>query len=191
MEQKDFKMFTVFHCPICFDYKQTELECVHEYTLILFELNNGTRQLRRYCKHCHHRDGQIVSQKDCELSAIPVRQEISYKEFISKNNDYESDDRKRYVSSIRDKQEGLFYKRYSDYMSSDEWRNTRMPILERDSYKCRICGSNAEEVHHLTYAHFEKEFDFELVSLCKHCHYTEYHSKQAKDNLDDLNYPNK
>jgi 5-methylcytosine-specific restriction endonuclease McrA len=62
---------------------------------------------------------------------------------------------------------------YDNYLLSEAWQNKRLIILERDNYKCVHCG--AEEylnVHHLTYKHFKKERNEELVTLCKTCHST-------------------
>lgn len=60
---------------------------------------------------------------------------------------------------------------YNLYMASAEWKNKRKHILSRDNYKCTKCGSsNSLHIHHLTYAHFTKELDHELITLCHECH---------------------
>lgn len=34
--------------------------------------------------------------------------------------------------------------------STAEWKRTRLQVLERDGYRCRICGAPANEVDHIT-----------------------------------------
>ena len=191
MEQHNFKKFTVYHCPICFSYKQTELECEHDFVLILFELSNGSLQLRNYCKLCHYRDSHIISQKGYDISKIPVKQESSFTSFIGSIYNDESEERKLFISGLREKQQTEFYKKYTDYINSEKWQTKRNEIIFRDKFKCQICGVKANDVHHLSYAHFESEYGFELVSLCNECHINEYHSKQAKEKINGLNIPNK
>jgi 5-methylcytosine-specific restriction endonuclease McrA len=59
---------------------------------------------------------------------------------------------------------------YQDYLASEEWQEKRREILTRDRFKCRHCGNDATEVHHLTYVRiFREELD-DLVSVCRNCH---------------------
>ena len=190
MEYRNFKMFTIYFCPICYDYKQTELNCTHDYKLYLFELSNGSLQLRRYCKLCHYRDSEIIKQKEYDISKIAIKKESSYQEFMSKNYDSESSERKLFISKLKENQEKIYYKKYYDYINSEEWQELRQKILKRDGYKCQICNKSANHVHHLTYVHFTKEYMFELVSLCEMCHIIEYHSQKAKDAVNGLILPN-
>ena len=71
-------------------------------------------------------------------------------------------------------------KEYEEYINSDEWKELREIILNRDNYSCVYCGSkNDLEVHHLTYKNFKNEFNAELATLC-HFHHSQIH---AIDNI--------
>ena len=83
------------------------------------------------------------------------------------------------VSRIQPKKN--FSKKYVNHLKTDDWKEMRLRILERDKHLCRGClKAKAIEVHHVTYQNLETEFAFELMSLCKTCH-DRYHLR--KDNL--------
>ena len=61
----------------------------------------------------------------------------------------------------------------SDYMAiSDEWDRLRTYVLDRDEYKCRMCGSAINpEIHHIKYPEVWGEEDpNDLITLCHKCH---------------------
>lgn len=69
---------------------------------------------------------------------------------------------------------------YGRLLLTDEWREKRRRILERDGYKCRNCGvKSGLEVHHRQY-HIHKRTGFykkpwqyddhNLTTLCARCH---------------------
>jgi 5-methylcytosine-specific restriction endonuclease McrA len=67
-------------------------------------------------------------------------------------------------------------KEYESYIRSAEWRANRLPILSRDHYKCRCCGTARNlQVHHLSYVHLGHEFPSELMTLCTY-HHKQIHS---------------
>lgn len=61
-------------------------------------------------------------------------------------------------------------KEYEQYIHSKEWRLKADALLEKERYKCKVCGGIATDVHHLTYEHFKSEKDEDLVCLCRRCH---------------------
>lgn len=70
---------------------------------------------------------------------------------------------------------------YSSYLATDEWKQKRKLILERDKYICQGClTAEAEEVHHLSYDDVPNELMFDLVSLCRNCHERVHRRKIAK-----------
>lgn len=61
--------------------------------------------------------------------------------------------------------------KYSQYLSSPEWRAKRKLVLERDNYKCQRCAATRRlQVHHLTYERIFKERLDDLLTLCQPCH---------------------
>lgn len=60
---------------------------------------------------------------------------------------------------------------YIAYLKGESWQELRRRVLERDNYLCQAClNKDAQDVHHITYANFGKEFCFELMSICRDCH---------------------
>lgn len=191
MERKDFIRTSVFYCPKCGENKITTIKCEHDYVWILFELENGNRQLRKYCKKCKLRDPKIYSQKDVDLSKIPLKLEEEYKMYYNDMCINEAIPLEKFRDELFKKKNGIFYKTYVDYIDSPEWKEKRHSILIRDSYTCQICGNAGNNVHHLSYAHFGNEYDFELVTLCENCHIKEYHTKEVENKIEKLMIPPK
>lgn len=189
MSVRKFKTCAVFYCQECGAYKRTELECEHEYELILFELDNGSEQLRNYCPKCHGRDQKILKQNEHDLNNVRRRKESKYQKFYSGLWQSESEDITAFIEELRRKQECVMFADYNRYITSEEWYKLRSMIVNRDGGLCQICGKPADHVHHLTYAHFTREFQFELVSLCRDCHHREYHSPEAKKRESELQKP--
>lgn len=63
---------------------------------------------------------------------------------------------------------------YTSYLNSAEWKDKREKVLQRDEYLCvehrRGCTRTATEVHHLTYKNVGNEPLEDLSSVCHHCH---------------------
>jgi 5-methylcytosine-specific restriction endonuclease McrA len=64
---------------------------------------------------------------------------------------------------------------YQEQIKSPAWQKKRLEILNRDKFKCLMCGDSETElhVHHLYYDRDLKihEYDQECyVTLCKKCH---------------------
>jgi hypothetical protein len=187
---KSFSTTTVLYCEKCGNYKVVrEPECEHEYILILFKLANGTRQLREYCPKCHTRTKNILPQKNRDLSGVKQGDEERYHEFISKIHQPTIEEEREFISRLQDLQRKFYYSEYDQHINSDVWKAMSRRIQERDNYRCRICGEPSSDTHHLNYAHFGSEYEFELVSLCRKCHMDEYHSPRSKQKTDSLRIP--
>ena len=60
---------------------------------------------------------------------------------------------------------------YSRYMSSDLWKQKRLARIEKDGYKCKLCGSAINlNVHHITYERLGREPLDDLITVCADCH---------------------
>jgi len=64
---------------------------------------------------------------------------------------------------------------YSEKLKSPKWQKKRLEILQRDSFKCSLCGDCETElhVHHLKYTGVNPENapSEDLETLCKDCHW--------------------
>ena len=77
-------------------------------------------------------------------------------------------------------QNNLTHGTYGALLFDPRWRTKRSIILDRDGYKCIICGSSfGLQVHHRQYhflanlKQFKPPWDYEdhlLISLCEICH---------------------
>ena len=78
---------------------------------------------------------------------------------------------------------------YRKYLNSDEWKEIREIVKERDGHKCLICNCSADKdkgihlsVHHRTYEnkYNERENLGDLITLCKSCHDIFHNIKKYK-----------
>ncbi len=63
---------------------------------------------------------------------------------------------------------------YGWYLKSAAWQTKRIPTLQSNGWKCVRCPNEANQVHHLTYAHVGDELPEELEPLCDECHQREH-----------------
>jgi len=78
---------------------------------------------------------------------------------------------------------------YQDYLDSDVWKAIRWEALARDHGRCRDCGVEAREVHHIEYPRvFGREALDDLISLCRACHQRRHveHQTEATRLLSDI-----
>jgi 5-methylcytosine-specific restriction endonuclease McrA len=66
---------------------------------------------------------------------------------------------------------------YEDQLKTDEWKNKRLDIVERDNYTCYLCGYHGllVNVHHLRYIRGKMAWEYPdnlLITLCRGCHKT-------------------
>lgn len=64
---------------------------------------------------------------------------------------------------------------YSDKLKDPRWQKKRLQVLDRDDFKCTLCGDKKEtlHVHHKSYHKSGNPWDTELEnlsSLCATCH---------------------
>jgi 5-methylcytosine-specific restriction endonuclease McrA len=65
---------------------------------------------------------------------------------------------------------------YSEYMKSDKWKAIRLKVLKRDNNLCQAClDAPAQDVHHKTYENIGDELMYELISVCRDCHFNRIH----------------
>lgn len=65
---------------------------------------------------------------------------------------------------------------YEELLLSDEWREKRKHIINRDTMQCRMCGNQKKselEVHHRYYVYNSSPWNYPdeaLITLCQYCH---------------------
>ena len=73
--------------------------------------------------------------------------------------------------------------KFGTYYESDQWKQTRLRILQRDDHRCQRCGAVAECVHHIVYDRLGAENDLDLISLCNRCHDAIHREQRGLHNL--------
>jgi hypothetical protein len=74
-------------------------------------------------------------------------------------------------SEQRAAEQAEWWRKYSAYLLTPEWRERRRRVLERDNWLCQACRvRRATQAHHLTYKHVFHEPLFDLVAVCTVCH---------------------
>jgi hypothetical protein len=63
---------------------------------------------------------------------------------------------------------------YESLLHSPKWQRKRLEIMQRDEWKCRVCGDTERElhVHHIKYSG-KNPWDAkneDLITLCDECH---------------------
>lgn len=64
---------------------------------------------------------------------------------------------------------------YKEQLQHPLWQKKRLEILERDSFSCKHCldENNQLHIHHKEYKKGKKAWEYDddnFISLCKHCH---------------------
>lgn len=133
--------------------------CYTELNFVKYPTKNGRILIRKQCPKCGKLDPYNYKYSDVDLDSIQMYDE-------SKKSDYRDFAINR---SLNKKEIGSDYYG-SIYLKSKEWKIKRDFILKRDNYKCRCCGNNASDVHHIHYRNVYEEKEKQLISLCRLCH---------------------
>ncbi len=149
-------------------------------------LSNDSIQYIHQCLRCGISVGRAISKKLIQLEYEKIESIRKFDEKINLNWNKEYQTRKQIIlgSDHVGNQKDLsnFWEWYSDYLESPEWKEKRRKVLLRANDICEGCGDKkATEIHHLSYKHKGKEFLFELVALCQHCHESIHREHLNKD----------
>jgi len=68
---------------------------------------------------------------------------------------------------------------YSEKLKDPRWQKKRLKILERDQWKCQVCGADEKtlHVHHKEYVNGHEPWEYGddfLLTLCEFCHDIEH-----------------
>jgi len=66
-------------------------------------------------------------------------------------------------------------KDYSEQLKSPKWQKKRLEIMQRDKFKCKLCGdeNTTLHVHHKYYESGKMPWEYSnncLITICEHCH---------------------
>jgi hypothetical protein len=164
----------------------SEKECSHPQTEIRRVIvSGGAIQFRKQCLTCGELVSQAIAKNRAPTNCAEIDEALRkiYRESRSLSRD---DVIQRHVQKQKSETSN-FWKKYSAYLKTPEWRAIRARVLRRAGDRCEGCGaSNATQVHHLTYDHLFCEFLFELVALCEACHDRLHEAKALNEWGDDL-----
>jgi hypothetical protein len=61
---------------------------------------------------------------------------------------------------------------YRDYLQSPEWQARRRQAIYRAGRRCQLCNASnvVLDTHHRTYERIGREYDTDLIVLCRNCH---------------------
>jgi 5-methylcytosine-specific restriction endonuclease McrA len=79
-----------------------------------------------------------------------------------------------------------YYKQYSRYINSAEWKSLRNQVIKRDKGTCQKCGSKSFlTVHHFSYPqNLGNETLDTLITWCEDCHNI-HHGGKSKHRTND------
>jgi hypothetical protein len=152
------------------DYREwLALACQHVATgVVCIRASNGAPMYREQCFHCGLPRGQWIPKS--KIQNVADIQEVSADKLAEYEHLRFSAWRSIQAKHAHDQLEGGDNE-YAQYLQSDVWKQKRKRVLKRANGVCEGCGENpATQVHHLTYAHIQNEFLWELVAICDECH---------------------
>lgn len=68
---------------------------------------------------------------------------------------------------------------YSEYLSTEHWKDVRDRALKRAKNRCQLCnGADGLQVHHRTYENIGHEHQEDVIVLCRECHKRHHFSEK-------------
>ena len=157
------------------EVRKRYFDCDHKnYERRKMKLSNASWQVKNQCLDCG-----ITSQAKKRQPGDDNLKEIDA-EFKSSEQNKRQEAFNRHMEGMIEAERQKMQFEYGQYLQTEEWRQIRNKILERDGRLCRGCLVKiATCVHHLTYDNVGDELCFQLVSLCDDCH-NKAHNKDDK-----------
>lgn len=154
------------------------MECEHGTVAIRLRIvAGGGKQYVRQCLDCGKATTNAI-RKDIALKECGRKEAFPFDEELQES--YRKKRAEHHAAQRRTEREE-FFKWYSEYLKSPEWRRKRSLVMERAKGVCEGCMSrDATEVHHTTYEHVGEEFLFELVAICDICHKRAHEKRDQK-----------
>jgi hypothetical protein len=145
---------------------QALLDCDHSQTDLVWNFSRGgARQLRKQCFACGALVGPVL-----KASEAPRDTPMASAEALAESESrWGARAKLQAEKEAQDRRE--WWDWYNFYLTTEEWREKRVLVLQRAAFRCEGCGERkATQVRHTTYAHAGDEFLFELIAICTECH---------------------
>ncbi len=131
----------------------------------------GMRVRAVYRKYYQRRDGYLTwAADDLLLKKMTHTAPIQYKRYTHRPNPYLDSTKAVELPYHLDPLAGKGWDGMTVY--GEDWMEKRDEVLQRDGYRCRLCGSDDRpEVHHITKHKPNKPHNtLKLITLCASCH---------------------
>jgi hypothetical protein len=152
-----------------------DFDCTEHVTKLTWLLtSNDMRQYRFQCVKC----GLVVGKHSIKFSDLSSQERATATQFDEGLAKEQSEERWRMYRAEQEAERTAesiaWFAEHNEYTHSQEWWHKRLLVLQRDHHTCTAnmtgCTHAADDVHHLTYAHWKNEPLFDLQSVCRHCH---------------------
>jgi len=137
---------------------------------------NKVKPISEFHRRRRNKDGLVYTCKICRQNET-LKYRLKYRDLINKRK-RESYHRDKYKN--RHKRHAYYLRNKEHFLSKSEiqrYGRNRQNILERDGFKCQICGSNKKlAIHHVdgkgtTVPTAERNNNLEnLMTVCSLCH---------------------
>jgi len=159
----------ILSCPIC-SHNIYEA-CKHPKSEPVLYTQNDKLYIKELCVECQSMHGSFLKQSLFDLKKIRKIDKDKYDTFQEDKSKLFTERRAELVAKHNEWRKQSFFNAHNNYLKSPTWKEKRDEVLKRDNYLCQSClKARATEVHHLSYAHWQQEPLFELVSICHECH---------------------
>lgn len=163
------KYAIVKHCDRCGYFMPKYFECCSNPNIenVIYNQNDTRKTIREQCVTC----GKRLNKPPISFSKIHMESLKLFNEELFENRRVEVNDIKQYYDGLIKGNNGrIRYNLFESYYYTNEWKELRQKVFQRDNYKCLKCGAKAEQVHHETYERFKAEKIEDLSSICVPCH---------------------
>lgn len=147
------------------------------------KIADGRIMVYEQCRRCG-RSPKSLKKADFDIESLPWFDDRLAQEYDSNRQAAYESARINWLNDleiVRQEQESQkreqsaeWWRKYNQYLRSQQWYDIRKRVLERDNNICQACLRNkASQVHHLSYELYDqlgRSAAFELVAICYQCH---------------------
>lgn len=139
------------------------------------------QQIRMQCLSCGRAIGNAIAHNKVHpqvLAALPPFDEHLRDDLFNQQLKAQATINRQRADEIEQRLKDR-RRAYNEHLASQEWRELRERVIEREQGICQGCRRAAiQEVHHLTYDRLGDELLTDLVGVCRACHLKFHPDKQ-------------